>query len=655
LLPDPQITRKELFEIWRSKRPKDRLAQVTECVQQKLAINNSKGEDFVRVKRIVKAECENFRQKWNKTGRRYNTFLKYYNSWLNTEIEFRILPKRSSTSVGRPQKSFGDSSSKTKHRKIQALLKLYSSDEICVAAEASLRASGKRDRAKLIRKITTSSPRQVVKYKKCFYKPQMQQKPYRSDEALALFISNKMTVHQYKTIQQEAKNRGFNLYPCYEMVLKEKQKCYPSVENITVTDISAEVNLQALLDHTASRLCCYVIPEVFERLDENQANCTIVYKWGCDGSSGHSIYKQKFNDPKRTDEFLFVISLVPIRVLTENGSVIWQNPRPCSPRLCRIIKFVYEKESEQLIKEECRLMTSKIELLTPTVIIIKNRSYSIKHNMILCMIDGKVCNVLSETKSTQRCFICKASSTDMNKDKIFEPDTKMYEFGISPLHCYIRSLECFLNISYRSEIKTWQVRGKENKTKFEDKKKDIIRKFKEIGLIIDKVKVGYGTSNDGNTARRFFNDYDRSAFITGLNKDLLYRFHVILRTISIGLEIDIQKFRQYCFDTRKLYLELYPWFNMPMTVHKILTHGADIAEHCILPLGQMSEEASEAKNKEMRKVREGYTCKKSRHRTNYDVMRYMLAASDPHITFLRHLGQLRKGAANKDVLSLLKS
>lgn len=84
----------------------------------------------------------------------------------------------------------------------------------------------------------------------------------------------------------------------------------------------------------------------------NHSNCTIVYKWGCDGSSGHSIYKQKFDDPEKTDEFMFIISLVPIRVLTEDGQVIWQNPWPSSPRLCRIIKFVYKKESETLIKEE---------------------------------------------------------------------------------------------------------------------------------------------------------------------------------------------------------------------------------------------------------------------------------------------------------------
>ncbi|KAG5881099.1 hypothetical protein JTB14_036583 [Gonioctena quinquepunctata] len=89
---------------------------------------------------------------------------------------------------------------------------------------------------------------------------------------------------------------------------------------------------------------------------------------------------------------------------------------------------------------------------------------------------------------------------------------------------------------------------------------------------------------------------------------------------------------------------------MPMTVHEILVHGADIVDHCILPV-----EASEAKNIEMKKVREGYTCEKSRYCKNYDVMRYMHVATDPYLTFLRNHGQKRKGVANEDVSSLLET
>ncbi|EFN76641.1 hypothetical protein EAI_08356, partial [Harpegnathos saltator] len=47
---------------------------------------------------------------------------------------------------------------------------------------------------------------------------------------------------------------------------------------------------------------------------------------------------------------------------------------------------------------------------------------------------------------------------------------------------------------------------------------------KHLGLIIDKPKPGYGSTNDENTARRFFEDSSISAEITGVHEDLIKRF-----------------------------------------------------------------------------------------------------------------------------------
>jgi hypothetical protein len=61
-------------------------------------------------------------------------------------------------------------------------------------------------------------------------------------------------------------------------------------------------------------------------------------------------------------------------------------------------------------------------------------------------------------------------------------------------------LNIFLHISYRLDIKTWQVRG-EDKEKILSRKK-IQEKFKTImGLKVDNVSSGgEGTFNDGNTS-----------------------------------------------------------------------------------------------------------------------------------------------------------
>lgn len=68
----------------------------------------------------------------------------------------------------------------------------------------------------------------------------------------------------------------------------------------------------------------------------------------------------------------------------------------------------------------------------------------------------------------------------------------------------------------------------------------------------------------------------------------------------------------------------------------------------------MSEEASEAKNKEIRKARLGHTMKTSRPRSNYDLIKYLLISSDPYITLLRKLPKKSNNRHNKDVRLLLK-
>ena len=50
----------------------------------------------------------------------------------------------------------------------------------------------------------------------------------------------------------------------------------------------------------------------------------------------------------------------------------------------------------------------------------------------------------------------------------------------------------------------------------EKRKKTIqTRFFNELSLRVDFPKQGFGTTNDGNTARRFFENQSKSAEITG--------------------------------------------------------------------------------------------------------------------------------------------
>jgi hypothetical protein len=56
-------------------------------------------------------------------------------------------------------------------------------------------------------------------------------------------------------------------------------------------------------------------------------------------------------------------------------------------------------------------------------------------------------------------------------------------------------------------------------------------------------------------------------------------------------------------------------FYMPPSVHKILIHRPYIVASFFLPIGQLSEEAQESRNKNIKKYREHFTRKSSRIET----------------------------------------
>ena len=97
----------------------------------------------------------------------------------------------------------------------------------------------------------------------------------------------------------------------------------------------------------------------------------------------------------------------------------------------------------------------------------------------------------------------------------------------------------------------------------------------------------------------------------------------------------IQKFKSYCEATAKIYFEEYNWFPMPPSCRMILIHGPDIINSFSLPIGQLSEEAQEAKNKDFKRVREYNTRKSSVINTNEDLMCYLQVSSDPYIGYYR--------------------
>lgn len=619
--------------------------------------------------RIVHSFMIGFNQRWKACHRNKKNFLNKYNDWLNTNIliENFDLPSTSGSSTkkpGRPKKDFASSGMKSKTRKVKSLVTENTLSELTHATNIKLRRSGRRDAASMLEELI-STPKRASKVKRAYKGAPKKIPTYTPEEALALITSANLSYRKYQLIRKSAIEKGLKVYPSYHNIQIAKKECYPPDEDCIINESLAEIKLQSLVDLTIKRLFIVqheVLNSMFSEEMMTLRNIAIIFKWGCDGSGGQSRYKQKASTGEFEDANILTTSLVPLQLHgfnKMNQVIIWKNPRPSSTSFCRPIRFRFVKETDNSIIEEFENVRNQIATIQPTSVEFNGHTLQVTHQFEETMVDGKVCNILASNKATQKCYICHATSKDMNNLNLIRQrpcDPQTFSFGLSTLHAQIRLMECVLHIAYRLEVQKWQCRKTEEKQNVAARKLTIINRFRtETGLLLDTPKQGGGNTNDGNSARRFFKNTRVSSEITGIDESLIKRFYVILRTLTCGYDINVDTFKKYCEETANLYVSLYNWYPMPVTLHKILLHGPTVIEHFLLPIGQMSEEALEARHKEFRKFRLEHSRKISRTKTNPDILHSLLISSDPLITSLKQHEKSKETVIDPEVLKLIKA
>jgi hypothetical protein len=247
-----------------------------------------------------------------------------------------------------------------------------------------LRSEGNEAGAKVIKNIIEKSSDDVHK-NNCNTVNQNSnaQQKYTPDEAVSFIINNNLTKKQYLSMYYGAKERNFNIYPSYKQVLIAKKIAYPA--NITISEKMCEIPLQFILDHTSQRLLQALnLPDVNTPCEHEYL---LTLKYGFDGSSGHSNYKQMWNEAKIEDESLFLTSIVPLQLKNINsGKIVWENPRLASTRFCRPIRLQWLRESDEISRQEKLFMDNQISNLMPY----NQAGAKISYLVHLTMIDSKV-------------------------------------------------------------------------------------------------------------------------------------------------------------------------------------------------------------------------------------------------------------------------
>lgn len=214
---------------------------------------------YRKTKQILQNFTSKLNERWIRARRRLDFFKSSNEKWLDTDIvlpQFEIALRSTEaepSGLGRPAKDFVELSDRAKRLKVSTLVETESCEKLTFAARLSLQKAGKRDAAKLINLLEVS-PNRATKIKKALSAPSKAITKYAPEEALALYVDGHFTKKSYILMQTGAKYRNANIYPPYNVLQVAKTKCYPNEAFISVTDISAEVTLQGLVDCTAQRL-----------------------------------------------------------------------------------------------------------------------------------------------------------------------------------------------------------------------------------------------------------------------------------------------------------------------------------------------------------------------------------------------------------------
>ena len=111
-------------------------------------------------------------------------------------------------------------------------------------------------------------------------------------------------------------------------------------------------------------------------------------------------------------------------------------------------------ETKEHVMKEKNEIDQQIEKLSDFEMELPNdKVLKINYKLYMTLIDGKILNILTDTKSSQACPICgatpqKFTSIKEFRSKEFTPKPKTLQYG-SLLHSWIWFFERILHISYR--------------------------------------------------------------------------------------------------------------------------------------------------------------------------------------------------------------
>ena len=151
-----------------------------------------------------------------------------------------------------------------------------------------------------------------------------------------------------------------------------------------------------------------------------------------------------------------------------------------------------------------------------------------------------------------------------------------------------------------------------------------------------------GTSTNGNVAHTLLSQEENIQVLVSAVpeefQDSLYiclsRSYVILKLYNSSLKINVEAYKEFCYETKRLFLTSFngneeDWIFFTPNAHAVLDHSGDLIEsnNCT-GLGAYTESSLESNNKILRLIRIALSRKTSQVDNLYDCLNRMWVRSD---------------------------
>lgn len=328
--------------------------------------------DHDALETLVRRKCTQFKTDWERCHRKREYYLKQNANWLAKEVNYtQCLPENVAANA-------------------DGLKRATIGPDQAIVIEYNTRMTAAADTANSL------SP----------------------EQALAMIVELKLTTSQYKAIR----NVSSQTYPRYNLVKQLKQLCYPG--KITVNENYVDIEMQALIENTAQRLC-KTLEDTIPSNDDTNKEVTLIFKWGCYAAEpkeyiGNNVKYHQCNLN------LFCTSLMPIELFSTDGQkkvVIWKHQDPFTSRYCRPIRLLFTKVTEDIISQEVEYIQNCIIDLKPIVINTDKVNLTIKPKLLSGKIDGRLCKALDTYTPIQNCYLCGTPAKVLRKNQHdYDPD-----------------------------------------------------------------------------------------------------------------------------------------------------------------------------------------------------------------------------------------